>query len=142
LKITYPNQAQSSKQLVFFGVAATSSSTERYFFPGYNGGSAQTVPQGIIVPFNCTATSIYKTDATRGVGAGTMEYVLITIDASDVATETALTTGAQPCTSNIINATGSVFIAAGTKIGVKSKPSGTISNAGSNPYVIIQLETT
>lgn len=140
MRLIYPNQ--KSKHLIFFGVAATSSSTERYFFPGFNSGSAQTVPQGIVVPFNCNATSIYKTDATRGVGTGTMEYVLITIDASDVATETSLTTGAQPCTSNIISATGNVFLTAGTKIGLKSKPAGTISNAGANPYVILQLETT
>lgn len=142
MNVTYPNQSQSSKLFVYFGVSATSSSAERYFFPGFNSGSSSAVPQGIVIPFGCRATVINKTDATRGVGSGTMEYVLVTIDASDVASETSLTTGAQPCTSNIISATGSVTIASGTKIGVKAKPGGTISSTGANLYVTIQLETT
>lgn len=128
-----------SHQVIIFGASATSTSTDRYAFPGGPGLSSNATPQGIIVSFACTATVISKTDSARGVGVGTLEYVLVTIDASDVATERALTTGAQVASSGIISGTGSVSIPAGTKVGVKIKPVGVLTS-GANIIISIQLD--
>jgi hypothetical protein len=131
-----------AKQLIIFGCGNTSTTTDRYLFPGFNPNTANLAPQGTIIPFNCNITRLDKSDAARGAGTGNLEFVLTTITNLDVGSDTALTTGAQLVTTNFLSATGSISISAGTKIGVKVKPTGTVNTSPSNIYVTVQIEPT
>lgn len=124
---------------MLFGAATLSTVADSYLYPGAADVTASLVPQGAIVPFAATITVIEKTDGIRGVGLGTYEFVLVTIDASDVPTEQSLTTGAAAASTETTRGDGSVVVDADTKIGVIAKPSGVVATSPTNVSVTLQL---
>lgn len=134
-------EAATNPAIAAFGAeSGVSNSAVRYLTPWNTSNSANATQQSFVVPFDCVAQDMYVRCASTGVGTGTIDFMLGTVDDANT-TFTATTLHVDYDVDGALkqtDTTNKVALLKGQCIGVRSTPTN-VSTSPTRPYVSMSL---
>lgn len=128
--------------LVAFGAGGSVSvAAVRYLYPWNDANAGNANPMVMVIPFDCIARDLFIRTTGAGVGTGTLDFELCTVDNAASVTATALKVSYDVDSATLTQSdiTNAVALTKGTSVTIRSTPAGTVSGAPTRPNATFAL---